>query len=249
MLQYYFFYITFQNFYIFSDSSIITIAIWTFYYDEFGVSPTSQYDLCYFKYNSNQEFKWSTSIDFLNGIEERESIYEFKSTAYIAITTAKYYYYYYYYCILNLNITSGLILKSQWAFIFKQSYDTEYRKLDILLATDNYIYSGGNIIDSSSPKNYGLYLFDFCTLKLLKAYYTSWWLYAFGFRNSLLDRDEFYCQVNSHNLISIYFTQEINESNESSLSYEATSHDLSLWFYNYYMNPFNLNRASDGTYV
>ena len=230
--QYYLFYITFQNFYIFSDSSIITIASWTFNYNEFGVSPTSQYDLCYFKYNSNQEFKWSTSIDFLNGIEERESIYEFKSTAYIAITTAKYYY-----CILNLNITSGLILKSQWAFVYKPSDNTEYRKLDILLATDEYIYSGGN--DVLTPRFYALYLFELSTLKLVKYYDTSFWLYAFGFRNSLLERDEFYCESGNYTLYSTYFTQEINESNEST-GYEKIHHDLSLKKYNFYNHPFNL---------
>ena len=171
----------------------------------------------------------------MNTIEERESIYEYKSSAYIAITTAKYYY-----CILNLNITSGLILQSQWAFVSKSRNDTDYRKLDILLVTDNYIYSGGNIImHDGSLKSYGLYLFDFWTLKLLKVYEYFWWPYAFGFRNSLLERDEFYCESSSHTLYYTYFTQEINESNVSS-SYETIGHDLPIGFYNSNNYPFNL---------
>ena len=167
----------------------------------------------------------------MNRIEERESIYEFKSTAYIAITTAKYYY-----CILNLNFTSGLILKSQWAFVYKSRNDTDYRKLDILLATDEYIYSGGS--DVSNQKYYALYLFELSTLKLVK-YYDISWLYSFGFRNSLLERDEFYCVSGIRELFSTYFTQEINGSNISS-SYETIEHDFSLKSSHYFNNPFNI---------
>ena len=138
------------------------------------------------------------------------------------------------------GLTKGftVILKSQWAFVYKQTYCYDYRKLDILLVTDNYIYSGGNYIYSANP-SYGIYLFELSTLKLVKCYETYRWLYAFGFRNSFLERDEFYCQVSYHDLNSFYFTQEINENNELT-SYEAIDHDLSLRFYNFSDQAFNL---------
>ena len=50
---------------------------------------------------------------YLDGVEERESMLKYNNTAYIAITTAKYYY-----CLLNLNITSGSVIKSQWAYVY-----------------------------------------------------------------------------------------------------------------------------------
>ena len=58
-------------------------------------------------------FTLSTSIDYLDGVEERESMLKYNNTSYIAITTAKYYY-----CLLNFNITSGSVIKSQWAYVY-----------------------------------------------------------------------------------------------------------------------------------
>ena len=111
------YFLAFQDFYVFSDFSFITIARCTYNQGEFGVSAISQYDFCFFKYNQNKEFQWSTSIDYLNGIEERESMLEYNNTAYITITTAKYYY-----CLLNLNITSGSVIKSQWAYVYQRVF-------------------------------------------------------------------------------------------------------------------------------
>ena len=108
------YFLSFQDFYVFSDFSFITIARCSYNQGEFGVSSISQFDFCFFKYNQNKEFQWSTSIDYLNGVEERESMLEYNSTAYIAITAAKYYY-----CLLNLNITSGSVIKSQWAYVYQ----------------------------------------------------------------------------------------------------------------------------------
>ena len=108
------YYLAFQDFYVFSDFSFITIARCSYNQGEFGVYAKSQFDFCFFKYNQNKEFQWSTSIDYLNEIEERESMLEYKNTAYIAITTAKYYY-----CLLNLNITSGSVINSQWAYVYQ----------------------------------------------------------------------------------------------------------------------------------
>ena len=108
------YFLSFQDFYVFSDFSFITIARCSYNQGEFGVSTISQFDFCFFKYNQNKEFQWSTSIDYLNGIEERESMKEYKNTTFIIITTAKYYY-----CLLNLNITSGSVIKSQWVYAYQ----------------------------------------------------------------------------------------------------------------------------------
>ena len=74
---------------------------------------------------------------------------EYNNTAYITITTAKYYY-----CLLNLNITLGSVIKSQWAYVFKPTNNSNYRTLNILLVTDDYVYAGGNLILYPDLSNY-----------------------------------------------------------------------------------------------
>ena len=71
------------DFYLFSDQSFITVTVCSYNKGEFGVSENSQKDFCLFKVDSNRNFKWSTSIDFLNGLEERESLFEYNDTLYV----------------------------------------------------------------------------------------------------------------------------------------------------------------------
>ena len=67
-------------FYLFSDQSFITVASCTYNKGEFGVSEYSTTDFWFFRIDSNRNFKWSTSIDFLNKIEERVSMFEYNNT-------------------------------------------------------------------------------------------------------------------------------------------------------------------------
>ena len=81
-----------QDFYLLSDLSIIAVARCSYNPGEFGVSLDSQYDCCLFKIDDNREFKWSTSIDYLNDIDESCYLYEYNSIVYIAMTVNKNYY-------------------------------------------------------------------------------------------------------------------------------------------------------------
>ena len=115
-----------SGFYVFSDSSFIVMAIWTYLEDEFGVSPYSASDFCYFKIDSNRNFQWSTSIDFLNNFEERQSIYEYNEIVYITIVTSKYYY-----CLQSLDKNTGVVFNSQCAYVTKEQIKSSYRLITI----------------------------------------------------------------------------------------------------------------------
>ena len=90
------------DFIVFSNSSFITVARWTYYQGEFGVSINSVVDLWYFMVDSDRNFKWSTSIDYLNDYEETQSLYEYNNTLYVSIVTSKYYY-----CLTTLDYNNG----------------------------------------------------------------------------------------------------------------------------------------------
>ena len=120
----------------FSDSSYIVMAIWTYFKDEFGVSLYSVSDFCYFKTDSNGSFQWSTSIDFLNSFEERQSIYEYNEIVYIAIITSKYYY-----CLQTIDKSTGVVNNSQCAYVYKPTQNSIYRLITICYASDQYVYA------------------------------------------------------------------------------------------------------------
>ena len=103
-----------QDFYLLSDLSIIAVARCSYNPGEFGVSLDSQYDYCLFKIDDNREFKWSTSIDHLNYVDESCYLYEYNSIVYIAMTINKNYYW-----LLSLDQLSGVILKSKWTYVYK----------------------------------------------------------------------------------------------------------------------------------
>ena len=124
------------DFYVFSDSSYIVMAIWTYLKDEFGVSLYSVSDFWYFKTDSNGNFQWSTSIDFLNSFEERQSIYEYNGIVYIAIISLKYYY-----CLQTIDKYTGVINNSQCAYVYKPTGNSIYRLITICYASDKYVYA------------------------------------------------------------------------------------------------------------
>ena len=154
-----------SDFYVFSDSSFIVMAIWTYLKDEFGVSLYSASDFCYFKIDSNRNFQWSTSIDFLNNFEERQSIYEYNGIVYVAIVTSKYYF-----CLQTLDKNTGVVNNSQCAYVSKEPISYDYRLITINYVSDKYVYAYGN---SYFPNYYGgfsLYVFSTITLKLIKVF-------------------------------------------------------------------------------
>ena len=169
---------------------------------------------------------------------------EYINTTYITITTAIYYY-----CLLNFNITSGSVLKSQWAYVFKPINNGSYRKLDILLVTDDYVYAGGDLtLYPDTLSYYGVYLFNSSSLKLVKIYQHDFWSYSFAFRNSKLMRDEIYCYYPKDLFIFSYYTQEINQSTDIHL-YLASVLSFSVKFHGDLYLPFIIRRTSSGSFV
>ena len=235
------YFLSIQDFYLLSDFSIIAGARWTYNPGEFGVSSNSQYDFCFFKIENNRNFKWSTSIDYLNGVEERFSMYEFNDSVYLSITTSKYYYW-----ILNLDKVFGSVVKSKWAYVKKNPNNTDYRRLEIFLITDKYIYADGSIFLSKSINSEGVFLFNLNTFDLNKVYYNDYWLKVFGFSNQPLMRDEVHCFSDKYLFVS-YIYAYTSESNNSIIT-EDNSYssiiDLSGTGY-----PFSIKKSFDGMYI
>ena len=174
-------------FYLFSDQSFITVASCTYNKGEFGVSEYSTTDFWFFRIDSNRNFKWSTSIDFLNKIEERVSMFEYNNTLFVAIVTAKYYY-----CMLTLNKDTGVFTNWSWSYIFKISADSNYRILYISYISERFIYGYGTSYSNKFVYSNSLYLFDPITLKLKLAYTLKDWSTFYGFTISKLNSDAIY---------------------------------------------------------
>ena len=175
------------DFYVFSDSSYIVMAIWTYLENEFGVSLYSTSDFCYFKIDSNRNFQWSTSIDFLNRFEERQSIYEYNGIVYVAIVTTKYYF-----CLQTLDKNTGVINNSQCAYVYKPIEDSDYRTMTICYASDKYVYAYGDSVIINDFYIFSLYIFSSTSLKLIKVYTLNNWKRYYGFRDDELNTDVIY---------------------------------------------------------
>ena len=181
------------DFYLFSDQSFITVASCTYNKGEFGVSEYSAADFWFFKIDSNRNFKWSTSIDFLNKFEERVSIFEYNNTLFVAIVTAKYYYW-----MLTLNKDTGVFNNWSWNYVYKLSTDSKYRMLTISYISERFIYGYGNSYYNINVYSFSLYLFDPITLKLKLAYTLNYWNKFFGFNFVELNSDSIYWVKNSN---------------------------------------------------
>ena len=180
------------DFYLFSDQSFITAAGWSYYQGEFGVSDASLTDLCFIKIDSSRNFKWSTSIDFFNLYEERESMYEYNNTLYVAIVSARYYYW-----LLTLKQDTGVFDKWNWVYSFKGSFDIEYHELVITYASKQSIYAYGNSMNFTTINYYSLFLFDPITLKLKIIYSLIYWNKFYGFHIVELNSDAMYWVSNN----------------------------------------------------
>ena len=159
-----------RDFYLFSDQSFITVASCSYSKGEFGVSEYSAIDFWFFKTDLNRNFEWSTSIDFLNRFEERETLFEYNNTLFVAIVTAKFYY-----CMLTLNKDTGVFNKWSCNYVYKPSTDSAYRILTISHVSERFIYWYANLfIDDSIFYFYSLLLFDSITFKTQIGLHTKW---------------------------------------------------------------------------
>ena len=181
------YYFNVVNFYLFSDLSFIAVADWLYYEGQFGVSQYSLTDLCLFKIDSNRNFKWSSSIDFLSKSEEHEGLYEYNNTFYVSFVTAQYYYW-----LTILNKDTGVFENWSWAYVYKLTNNSVPRSLIIFYASERFIYAVGDSYQSDSLNPISLYLFDPITLKLIKAYNSDKWFFYFGFNMTGLSSDELY---------------------------------------------------------
>ena len=182
------FFLCIIDFYLFSDQSFITVASCYYTQGEFGVSEYSLSDFWFFKVDSNRTFKWSTSIDFLNGIEERESLFEYNNTVFVSIVTAKLYY-----CLITLNRETGVVNKWSWSYVYKQKSSSNYRQLVISYISERFVYGYGNSYYATDNFSTSLYLFDPISLKLKLAYTLSNWGNFYGFNVAELNSDAIYC--------------------------------------------------------
>ena len=167
------------DFYVFNDLSFITTLGWHFYQGNFGVSEYSQRDFCYFYIDSNKNFIWSASIDFLNSNEENQSMYEYNNTLYIPIVSSKYYYW-----LQILDKISGKFQNSQCSYVSKPASDTNNRKLVVNYISNKFIYAYGDGI-SNADVQYpsSIYIFNLTTLILEKVYYSEIWTNYHGFKS------------------------------------------------------------------
>ena len=176
------------NFYVFSDLSFITVAKWFYYQGDFGISEYSFSDFCYFKVDSNRNFKWSASIDFTNNYEENQSMFEYNNTLYVAIVSSKYYYW-----LQTLDLEIGTFQHTQWVFISKKSDYLKSRSLIISYVSDKFVYAYG---ESNSDPNVdvfiSIFLFNQTTFKLARILHPESWNDYYGFKNIQLNSDEIY---------------------------------------------------------
>ena len=181
------------DFYLFSDQSFITVTSCSYNKGEFGVSEISQKDFCFFKADSNKNFKWSTSIDFLNRVEERESLFEYNDIVYVSIVTSKFYY-----CLLTLNKDTGVFNNWSWSYVYKEANDAKYLQLVISYASERFIYAYGNFYTNTDNNElFGLYVFDPISLKLKMAFLLQNWNRFYGFNIAELNSDAIYSINNS----------------------------------------------------
>ena len=176
------------NFYVFSDLSFITVAKWFYYQGNFGISEYSLSDFCYFKVDSNRNFKWSASIDFTNNYDENQSMLEYNNTLYVAIVSSKYYYW-----LQTLDLEIGTFQHTQWAFISKPSDNLKYRSLNIFYISDKFVYAyGESNFDPNVDTYISIFLFNQTTFKLTKIIYPDCLNNFYGFKNIELNSDEIY---------------------------------------------------------
>ena len=196
------FHINVIDFYAFDDLSFISASSWNFYQGNFGVSQYSQRDFCYFYIDSNRNFIWSTSIDFLNKNEENQSMYEYNNTLYIPIVTSKYYYW-----LQILDKESGKFQKSQCSYVTKFANNTNYRLLTISYISDKFIYAyGDGVSNAGSLYPSSLYIFNLTTLILEKVYYSEIWTNYHGFK-SVDDNSDAIYWINHSRIIRVNFVE------------------------------------------
>ena len=103
------------KFYMASDNSMLIFAESSYLPNEIGVSNASSIDLSIFKIDSNKDFVWSTSVDFMHGVDEfPASGYIYKETVYASISSARNYLW-----IFTLDYLEGHLQNSRCLYLYK----------------------------------------------------------------------------------------------------------------------------------
>ena len=166
------------------DSSFIIMAKWAYYQGEFGVSDTSVRDFWYFKFNSNRDFEWGTSIDYGNDYEENYSFGEHNNILFISQVSKRYYH-----CLEAIDIQSGAVLRNNCLYFDKFKYISNYRYYFMSLITDEYVFAFTKIPDRELyTDGNALVMYDYNTLKVLRIYKNYTCTRFLGFWNSQLKK-------------------------------------------------------------
>ena len=190
------------DFYVFNDLSFITTTGWHFYQGNFGISEYSKSDFCYFYIDSNRNFIWSTSIDFLNKNEENQSMYEYNNTLYIPIVTSTFYYW-----LQILDKKSGKFQNSQCSYVSNPVSNTNYRQLIVSYISDKFIYAyGEGVSNTGTIYPLSLFIFNLTTLILEKVYYSEIWTNYHGFK-SVDDNSDAIYWINQSRIIRVNFIE------------------------------------------
>ena len=148
------------KFYVLSDYSILIYAQTTYLQGEIGISDSSQIDASIFKINSTKDIEWSTSVDFMNGVEEFVNWHNYKNKLYVSVSTSKFYLW-----LLSLDIRTGYLLNSKWIYLNRSTND--YRNFKLFYVSDLYVYT---FIPATKSYYSRIFMYNSNTLQLVKAF-------------------------------------------------------------------------------
>ena len=69
------------------DGSLLVFAETIYYENLYGISEDSKTDIALFKFDTFHNVEWTTSIDFLNWIDQASSLFKFNNTIYISFNS------------------------------------------------------------------------------------------------------------------------------------------------------------------
>ena len=119
-----------------SDGSCIVGMESDFYEGVFGVSSNSQLDATIFSFNSNNEFNWLISLDYLIGRELVSQLIELDSTIYISFNTNKIYLW-----IWSLNLADGALISTSWIKAGSVVDRSGFGRFKLVLVTQKWLFA------------------------------------------------------------------------------------------------------------
>ena len=123
------------KFYMASDNSMLIFAESSYLPNEIGVPNDSSIDLSIFKIDSNKDFVWSTSVDFMHGVDEfPASGYIYEETVYASTSSARNYLW-----IFTLDYLEGYLQNSRCLYLLNLS--NHYREYKVIYASDFFAFA------------------------------------------------------------------------------------------------------------